>query len=244
MPVVIPLALGAIELGVALSKDAKAKKAASALQSEEQANQYKIGSEHKNQLKLAESELAQGGMSAQAEQAYKAQNDAQLSSSLSTILKGGGNVNDVGKLYGASNDGLQKLAIIKDQLRSNKIQSLVSAQNNMSEQQDKAFEYNVAAPERDRAQAIAGARAGAQQEISSGINTAGSALMAGIQNAHEEKMYNISTGNTAGYGSGAYGTQTRSDLGGSQSTISNDTPMAAPSTISNNNWDNNQYISS
>jgi hypothetical protein len=244
MPVVIPIALGAAELTAGLIKDAKAKKDAKALKAEEDANKYQIGQQSKDELKLAQSELAQGGMSAQAEQAYKAQNDAQLSSSLSTILKGGGNVSDVGKLYGASNEGLQKLAIIKDQLRSNKIQNLISAQHNMSDQQDKQFEYNVAAPERDRAQAIAGARTGAQQEISSGINTAGSALMSGIQNAHEEKMYNISTGNTGGYGSGAYGTQQRGDLGGSQSTISNDTPMAAPSTISNNNWDNNQYISS
>lgn len=252
MPVIIPAAIGLTELGIGLAKDAKAKKDAKELAQERQQNQYQISKQSQDELKLSESELAEGGLSAKAKQAYDAQNNAQLSSSLNTILKGGGNVSDVGALYGKSNEGAQHIAMLNDQLRANKIQNLIASQHNMADQEDKKFMYNIAAPERDTAQAIAAARTGAQGEISAGINTAGSALMSGIQNAHEEKMYSLSTGNNGGgYGSGAYGTQTRPDLGA--------VPLSTNSTMSSrpnveatgvdidaglNSWIQNDYIGS
>ena len=68
---------------------------------------YKISDEFQDDVSLTESDLAKG-MSSRAERAYSNLADRDLTSSLSTILKGGGDVNSVGALYGNAEQGREQ----------------------------------------------------------------------------------------------------------------------------------------
>lgn len=127
-------------------------------------------------LDLAEAELAQG-MSAGATRAYEEGLDRDVSSALSTILRGGGNVNNVADIFDASSQGRQRMTLMRENLRLNQLNNLARAQQAAEEQRQQRFEFNQWRPFADRAQANAAARQGAEGQIWSGINTVGSAAM-------------------------------------------------------------------
>ncbi len=137
---------------------------------------------------MTKSDLAQG-MSAKAEKAYTDLADRDFSSSLSTILKGGGNLNDVGSVYGNKESGRQQLALLKDNLRLQQIQNEVAASKSVSQRNDEQFLYNTDAPWKDAAQANAGAKKDAEASIWSGLQTIGSAAMQFGQQKSEANLY-------------------------------------------------------
>ena len=69
-----------------------------------------------DQLSLAQSELS-SGMSGAAESAYEQGLSRDVSSSLDSILKGGGDVNNVAEIFDRSAVGRQRLALMKENLR-------------------------------------------------------------------------------------------------------------------------------
>lgn len=171
------LTSGAVGLGeavVGLINSGKAKREAAKLQASRP--QYTQSPYDKDALALAQSEVSTG-MSGEAKNAYEQGIDRDLSGSLSTILKGGGSVNNVAEVFDHANQGRQKLAIMKDNLRLNQIHGLVTAQELNSQEREKAFQFNQWAPWADSAKANAGARTAADGQIWGGVNTLGSAIM-------------------------------------------------------------------
>lgn len=164
----------AVSITAGVISNAKAKKEAKKLQ--ENRPVFEASPYLDNQINLAESELA-NGMSARSEQIYGQQADRAISSSLNSILQGGGSVNNVADLFDASDQGRQRFAMMNDNLRLQQINNLVRAQGGAETQRQQQFQFNEYAPWTDASQANALARQGAQRQINNGINTAGSALM-------------------------------------------------------------------
>lgn len=165
---------GAVQSIIGLINEKKLKKKAAELA----ARRPKLKSSPyiSDQLALAKSELS-SGMSAEAKSAYEGGLSRDLSTSLNTILKGGGDVNNVSQVFDASAQGRQRLALIKENLRLNNINNLVRVQDAAEQERKEMFSFNEYQPWADEAQAVGQARQQAQNQIWSGIDTAGSGLM-------------------------------------------------------------------
>lgn len=137
--------------------------------------QYEISPLAGEDLSLAKSDLA-NGMSAGASKAYDDLNNGQFSSSLGAILKGGGDVNSIGELYGNNQEGRLRLSMMKDELRLNQINNVVRASEAVQKEQQTKWQLDKFAPWQDKAQANAAAREGAQKQISDGFNSFGAAV--------------------------------------------------------------------
>jgi hypothetical protein len=148
----------------------------------------KPGKEFGENVSLAESELTQG-MSAKAQKAYQYATDKATGSSLSAILKGGGNVNNIGDLYGANEEGRMRLSSMQDALRLSQIQSVVSARSAKAQEDQTAWQVNEYAPYKDELQAIAKEKQGAADSVSRGINQIGAAGMQFAGAKSEDNLY-------------------------------------------------------
>lgn len=166
---------------------AKTKKIAKELEANRP--KYSISQLAKNDLSLAESELASGGLSSRAETAYNNLNNQQFSSSLSAILRGGGSVNNVADVYSENEAGRSRLALISDQMRMAKIQNLMKTREMFRDEEDKEFQINEYAPWRDKTVANNEARQKAQNQIWGGLGTAGSAGMSFFGQQYQEGQY-------------------------------------------------------
>lgn len=167
-------AIGLTESVIGLINKGKANKEAARLKASRP--KYSESPYYKDALKLAESDLSTG-MSGEAKNAYEQGTDRDLSTSLSTILKGGGTANNVAQVFDSSQQGRQRLALMKDNLRLNQINNVVRAQQLSSEEREKAFQFNGWAPWADEAKANAGARTAAEGQIMQGVNTLGSSVI-------------------------------------------------------------------
>lgn len=210
----MPLISGGIAAATGIAKtvsglvnNAKAKREAKELARTRP--KYAISDLAGQELDLAESEAASGGISSRAETAYNNLNDKQFSSSLSAILKGGGSVNNVADVFGESDEGRQRLALLSDQMRVGQIDRLSRARQNMMQQEDKQFEFNEWMPWADRAQANAASRQQAQNDIWSGIGTVAGAGMQAVAGVNNQNQYNKMLGSVFG-STGGGGTQPQS----------------------------------
>ncbi len=190
MPLITAGISGAVGLAKSITgaiNNKKAKKEARELEANRP--KYQISDLAKKDLSLAESEVGAGGLSATAENAYNNLNNKQFSASLGAILRGGGSVNNVADVFSANDEGRQRLALLSDQMRLNKIDRLSQSRKQMMEQEDKAFMYNVDAPWKDKAQAASQSRQQAQKDIWGGIDTAAGAAMGFFGNQYNQKQY-------------------------------------------------------
>lgn len=179
---------GIAQTVVGLINAGKAKREAEKL--ERTRPKYAISPLAGQDLSLAESELGSGGLSATAENAYNSLNNKQFSASLGAILRGGGSVNNVADLYGNNEEGRQRLALLSDQMRLQKIDRLSRAREMMRDEQDKKWQINEFSPWRDKAAANAAARQGAEDMIWNGIGTTASAGMSYFGQKNNENNYN------------------------------------------------------
>jgi len=131
------------------------------------------------ELALAESELGPGGMSAGAENAYGQLENKQFSSSLDAILRGGGSVNNVADVFDTTQEGRLRLTQLNEEMRLRKLNNLIAARRNQTEQTDKEFQFNEWMPWADDAQA----NAMKLQTASQGMGAAFGAAGAGVTNA-------------------------------------------------------------
>lgn len=210
----MPVTGTAIQAGIGLAKTVeglvnagKTKREAAILES----TRPKLGRDAiaDENLALAKSELA-NGMSSAAETAYNNLDNNQFSSSLSAILKGGGNLNSIGDLYGNGQEGRMKLARMQDEIRLNQINGVMRASQPVEERDADMFKYNIDAPWKDKAQANGQSRANAQNQIWTGLQTAGSAFMQQEQNDHESDQTDKILG-IGKYGKEKTGTYNQSD---------------------------------
>jgi len=183
----IGAAVGLAQTVTGIVNNKKAKKAAAEL--ERTRPTYRMSEEVGRELAYANSELANGGMSARAEAAYNNLTNQQFSSSLSGLLKGGGSVNNVAETFGASEEGRQRLRLLNDEMRLKQIDNRVRAQRYMAEQQDKEFMYNVDQPWKDKAAAVSAAREQAQRDIWGGVKTIGGTAMQAAASAYNWNRY-------------------------------------------------------
>lgn len=190
MPVItagIGAATGLAKTVTGAINNKKAKKEARELEANRP--KYQISDLAKKDLSLSESELAGGGLSATAENAYNNLNNKQFSSSLGAILRGGGSVNNVADVFSANDEGRQRLALLSDQMRLGKIDRLSRARQQMIGEEDKAFMYNIDAPWKDKAQAASQSRQQAQKDIWGGIDTVAGAGMQYFGQQYNQKQY-------------------------------------------------------
>lgn len=177
MAAAVPVALGAVQIIDSFIKDGKLKKQAAELEKNEpikQTSQF-----DKDSLALAESELA-NGMSSAAEKAYNDSVDRGLSSSISAMLKSGGDVNSIGDIYGATEQGRQNLAIMQDQMRLTQLQNVLKSYDKMASEDEKNWMVNLYGPYKDKLQAIGEQRKNTAQQRVAGMNTLGGGLMSAI----------------------------------------------------------------
>ena len=168
------MALGAIQAGISLINAGKAKREAKELARTRPKRE--ISPMYGKNLSLVESELA-GGMSQAAESAYTNQLNKTTSASLSAILRGGGDVNNVADIFAGGEEGRQRLALMEDQLRLTQVGNVIKARDQMGEETDKNFLFNDWMPWADKSQANADARKTANEGIWSGLGTlAGGAM--------------------------------------------------------------------
>jgi len=172
LPLLIPAALGVAQAGIGLLKSGQTKREAERLAASRP--KLKDSPFIDDQLSLAKSELA-SGMSGAAENAYEQGLSRDLSTSLDTILKGGGDVNNVADIFDKSATGRQRLSLMKENLRLSQINNLSNAQRAAEEERLQQFQFNDFAPWADAAQSNAKARQGAEDMIWSGLQTAGGA---------------------------------------------------------------------
>jgi len=201
--------VGLVQTAIGLVNNAKAKKEARKLEASRPT--YSISDQAGRDLSLAESEMGTG-LSAGAESAYNNLNNQQFSSSLNAILKGGGSVNNVGSVFGESEEGRQRLALLSDQMRLQKINNLNRARNSMINEEDKAFMYNIDAPWKNKAQAVSSSRQQAQEMIGQGIGSVANTAMQFAGQNYNEKMYRDALGklnptSTTNAGGGSSGAQ-------------------------------------
>lgn len=217
-------AIGVGELAYGIVKSDKAKSEEKELQTTRPT--LKNSPYTQDQISLAESQLSTG-MSADAKATYEQDMDRSLSTSLQSVLKGGGNPNNVGEIFSADTQGRQRLSLMKDNLRLADIDRVTRAQDAAEELREKQFQINEDAPWKDQAAATAASRQGAENMMWSGIGTATSGVMKGIEGVKSTNAYNapianannISTANTTpGYSSPA-------------SQVSSINPNSAPSLL-------------
>ena len=183
----------AIQTGVGLAQSVlglinsgKAKKEAEQL--EKTRPKRSISPYAKDELSLAESELA-SGMGAEAKQAFQEGIDRSLSSSLGATLKYGGGVNMVGQLYDQSVQGQQRLAALEENIRLNQVSNVIQAYRNMTNELDTNFQFNEFAPWADKAQANAQARQQSANMVMSGVDTATSGAMSFWEDQNAKRDY-------------------------------------------------------
>lgn len=175
MPALIGAGVGLAQTVTGLINSGKAKKRAAEL--ERNRPLLKDSQFLDDQLNLAKSEMANGGLSGRSQQIYDQGNDRSLSASLNAILKGGGDVNNVADVFDRSAEGRSRLALLNDNLRLSNINNLVNAQNASENFRQQQFGLNEYSPWKDKVAANGAARTAAQGQIWSGIGQMGSAAI-------------------------------------------------------------------
>lgn len=178
-------AVGAGEAAVGLIKGAKAKKAGAEL--DKNRPKYNISPYASRDVSMAESSLS-GGMGGEATQAYTEGIDKSFSSTLNAILKSGGSGNTISSVFGNTQDGYRNLALMKEQMRMQKMDELVKSHQYYNNELDKEFGINKLDPWKDNKQAVAVEKQNASNLVTSGINTA---VSAGMNYAGEKSTENL-----------------------------------------------------
>lgn len=176
------IGLGAISSVIGLAREKGLKKEAERLA--ESRPDYEISELAGQELSLAKSELG-GGLSAGAK-AYMELNNNQFSNTISSLLKGGGNVNSIGAIYGNNETGRLRLAQMEDEMRLRKINNLVTASDKYQTEQQTAWQVNKFAPWQDKAQANAEARTNNDARIWGGANSVAAGIGGTVDSVIEQ----------------------------------------------------------
>lgn len=159
------LGLGKMAYGAYQRKKAKDEAGAAPM--------YQIGDQYYNNVGLAQSELSQGGFSADALNALYQANQQNLAASTNAILQSGGGANDIASLYRNAAQANVALALPDQQLRMSKVQNLMEQRLNLAGQEILKWRTNQYNRWKDKAQAAAMLGAMGNQNIMSGLDQFG-----------------------------------------------------------------------
>lgn len=137
---------------------------------------YNISDQYYNNVGLAQSELSQGGFSADTLNALYQANQQNLAASTNAILQSGGGANDIASLYRASAQANAALALPDQQLKMAKVQNLMEQRLNLAGQEIIQWRTNQYNRWKDKAKAAALLGAMGNQNIMGGIDQIGSSV--------------------------------------------------------------------
>lgn len=159
---------------------ANQKNKAKKLAENDQAPLYDISDQYYNNLGLAESQFSQGGISPEMLNQIAQVSQQNLAASTSAILQGGGSVNDISKLYGIADTANRSLIIPNEQLKLQKLTNMMEARKDLAGQE--IMQYKVNQLDRWKDRAVANAMLGAEgnKNISTGLDTFGTAVAQGV----------------------------------------------------------------
>jgi hypothetical protein len=167
---IISGALGLAKMGYGIAQKNKARQDAK----NNVMPPYEISSLYGDTLGVATQEAGYG-FSPQALNAFTQTSQQNLAGASENILRGGGDINDISKLYGADNNARKAFAIEDDKLRATKLQGYFDQSAQMAGQQAIQWRLNYFDRWKDRAAAAASLLQNSNSIISSGINALGSA---------------------------------------------------------------------
>jgi hypothetical protein len=159
---------------------------------------YRTPQAARDSLALAEAQ-AGAGLSDGAKQVYTQNAERGLSATLHAITANGGNLNNVGAVYGTYNTGLGNLALLDEDARARDRAALYAQLNQAAEYEDKEFQINQWAPYADAVQAAAALRKQGNDNINTGINN----LITAGTNYATGKLYGNEANNVFPTGGGA-----------------------------------------
>lgn len=164
---IIGAVMGLAQMGYGAYQKNKSNKLAAA----NKFTDYSISDQYYNNLGLAESELANGGLSPESVNRLTQTNQQNLSASTNAILQAGGSVNDISKLYGVAANQNAVLAQLNDKLRMPKVAQLIEQRKELAGQEMYKWKINQFDRWRDKAAAAAMLGAQGNQAINGGLNT-------------------------------------------------------------------------
>ena len=145
------------------------------------------------ELSMAEANLGGGGMSVDAERGLVQSNQQSSTNAYDAILKGGGDVNNIARIFDGSKIGNQRLAMMRENSRMQNINNYVSASRNADQARQETFKVDQFAPWADFSQANANRKQQAQQDITSGIDGLASGIAGGVGSYMNAKAYGLTS---------------------------------------------------
>lgn len=204
--IIASAAIGAVGAGYKIYQGISQNSAANKLQKGLVRPMYKIQDQYYQNQGLAENR-AQNGLDENSRNYYNDQANRGLSSGISGILQGGGNVNSIGSLYDKFNQGNRAISTEDSQFKNDNIRYLIDRNKDLAGQETQQWAINKYEPYKDTATAIAGLRGAGSQNISGGlgeIGSIGSTLAgsvgdpAGLRHPDASRVIDTSTVSTPG----------------------------------------------
>lgn len=205
MPVVIPIALGALAVYQAVNGAVKAKKAQQAMRdmaSPTYAQNKAIKDYYDTSLQRAQENPYDSAYYKQAQR----ETGANLAAGLGALRDRGSSIGNVSRLVGISNRAMTGAGVNAEQIRDNRQRQLGQAAGMQANEDRQAFQVNQYAPYETRFN-MAGARAQAgSQEVQAGLSNLANAAssFSSMSSASKSAGYDI-WGNVKAPSSGGYG---------------------------------------
>lgn len=136
---------------------------------------YPIQQQYYDNQNLAASQ-AQSGLSDAERNYYNTNAQRGFSSGIAAGLQTGQGPNAVGSLYDSFLRGQGAIANTSDQLKTQKLQTLMGANTALADQETQKWALDKYEPFKDEARAISGQKTAGQQQVNDGLNTIGSAV--------------------------------------------------------------------
>lgn len=157
-----------------LIQSAKQQREANKLQRDLVNPVYRVQQPIMDNQAIAESNASQG-LSDGATTAYSNQANKGLTASIDAILRGNGNINTIGDLYGNYADNADKIAMLDEEARMRNRRAMLDQNTALAGELEKKWMINEFAPAQDKKQLIANLRGTANQNKFGALNTFGSA---------------------------------------------------------------------
>lgn len=150
---------------------------------------YDIQQQYYDNQNLAASQ-AQTGLSDAERNYYNTNAERGLSSGIGAALQTGQGPNAVGGLYDSFLRGQGAIANTSDQLKTQKLATLMQANNALADQETQKWALDKYEPFKDEAKAIAGQKTAGQQQVNDGLNTVAGAVSsyAGAKTNYEDTV--------------------------------------------------------
>lgn len=148
---------------------------------------YTIPDQYGQNVNLA-TQQAETGLSPSTLNYYTTQTSRGLGSGISAMLEGGGDVDNLSRLYDQFSQGLSQEAAEDNNLKTQHLGTLINANKDLAGQETQQWALNYYDPYKDTAQLASAEKTGGKQEIGTGIGEAvGAAASASNQSLYADR---------------------------------------------------------